>query len=87
LEGNKYLSQYNVRRRNEMMYFFIFVGILVLYFGIRIWIGSRKMEFYGDSIKKTSNNGRNEAYEKSAQHSQQSMNANNQTGGGGGPTG
>jgi hypothetical protein len=68
-----------------MMYFFIFAGILVLYFGIRIWIGSRKMEFYGDSINKTKNR-RDEAYENSAQHSRQAMNANNQSGGGG-PTG
>ncbi|NQD64364.1 hypothetical protein HP456_00315 [Bacillus haikouensis] len=70
----------------KMMYFFIFAGVLVLYFGIRIWIGSRKIEFYGDSIKKTSNNRRDQAYEKSAQHSQQAMNATNQPGGGGGPT-
>ncbi|MGM0840158.1 MAG: hypothetical protein ACQEWE_05495 [Bacillota bacterium] len=65
-----------------MMYFFIFVGILVLYFTIRIWIGSRKMEFYGDSIKNTSRNSRDEAYEKSARHSQQAMNSNHHSGGG-----
>jgi hypothetical protein len=69
-----------------MMYFFIFIGIIVLYFGIRIFIGSRKMEFYGDSIKKQKSTPREEAYQKSAQHSQQSMNANHQTGGGGGPS-
>jgi hypothetical protein len=69
-----------------MMFFFIFIGVMVLYFGFRIWRGSRNMEFYGDSINKGSKNVRDEAYQKSAQHSQQSMNANNQTGGGGGPT-
>ncbi|MDT9025530.1 hypothetical protein [Rossellomorea yichunensis] len=65
-----------------MMSFFIFIGILVLYFAIRIWIGSRKMEFYGDSIKNTSRNARDEAYEKSARHSQQAMNSNHHSGGG-----
>jgi hypothetical protein len=65
-----------------MMYFFLFVGILVLYFGIRIWIGSRKMEFYGDSIKNTSRNSRDEAYEKAAPHTQQAMNSNHHSGGG-----
>ncbi|MGM0829186.1 MAG: hypothetical protein ACQEU4_13280 [Bacillota bacterium] len=63
-----------------MMYFFLFVGILVLYFGI--WIGSRKMEFYGDSIKNMSRNSRDEAYEKSARHTQQAMNSNHHSGGG-----
>ncbi|MCA1057732.1 hypothetical protein LCL96_02240 [Rossellomorea aquimaris] len=68
------------------MYFLIFLGIVVVYFAIRIFIGSRKMEFYGDSIKKNSPDPREKAYQKSAQHSQQAMNANNQTGGGGGPS-
>jgi hypothetical protein len=68
------------------MYFLIFLGIVILYFAIRIFIGSRKMEFYGDSIKKNSSNPRDEAYQKSAQHSQQATNPNNQTGGGGGPS-
>ena len=68
------------------MYFLIFLGIVVLYFAIRIFIGSRKMKFYGDSIKKNSFDSRDEAYQKSAQHSQQATNANNQTGGGGGPS-
>ncbi|UXH44109.1 hypothetical protein N5C46_21135 [Rossellomorea vietnamensis] len=68
------------------MYFLIFLGIVILYFAIRIFIGSRKMEFYGDSIKKNSSNPRDEAYQKSAQHSQQATNANNHTGGGGGPS-
>jgi hypothetical protein len=69
------------------MYFFIFIGVIVLYFGIRVWIGSRKMEFYGDSIKKNSSNPRDEAYQKSAQHAAQLRNNSNQNGGGGGPNG
>ncbi|MBW3111710.1 hypothetical protein KYJ26_07710 [Bacillus sp. MCCB 382] len=68
------------------MYFLIFLGIVIGYFAIRIFIGSRKMEFYGDSVKKNAPDSRDEAYQKSAQHSQQSTNANNQTGGGGGPS-
>ncbi|MFI8685728.1 hypothetical protein [Rossellomorea sp. NPDC077527] len=68
------------------MYFLIFLGIVVVYFAIRIFIGSRKMEYYGDSIKKNFPDPREEAYQKSAQHSQQAMNANNQSGGGGGPS-
>jgi hypothetical protein len=69
------------------MYFFIFIGVIVLYFGIRVWIGSRKMEFYGDSIKKNSSNPRDEAYQKSATHAAQLRNNSNQNGGGGGPIG
>ncbi|WP_175987558.1 hypothetical protein [Bacillus sp. Marseille-Q1617] len=70
-----------------MMYFFIFTGVIVLYFGIRVWIGSRKMEFYGDSIKNNSRDAREKAYEKSAQHAQQLRNNSNQNGSGGGPMG
>jgi hypothetical protein len=66
-----------------MMYFLIFLGMVILYFAIRVFIGSRKMKFYGDSIKKHKPDPREEAYQKSAQHSQQSTNANNHTGGGG----
>ncbi|NMH68357.1 hypothetical protein HF072_06145 [Bacillus sp. RO3] len=65
-----------------MMVFFIFVGILVLYLASRIWIGSRKMEYYGDSIKNTSRNSKDEAYEKSARYSHQVMNQNHHSGGG-----
>ncbi|MEL3971746.1 hypothetical protein AAEO50_05570 [Rossellomorea oryzaecorticis] len=65
------------------MYFFIFIGVIILYFGIRVWIGSRKMEFYGDSIKKNSSNERDESYQKSARHAVQLRNNNNQNGGGG----
>ncbi|OAT81967.1 hypothetical protein A6P54_10695 [Bacillus sp. MKU004] len=57
-----------------MMYFFIFIGVIVLYFGIRIWIGSRKMGFYGDNLKNQSRTSRDEAYEKSAQHATQLRN-------------
>jgi hypothetical protein len=66
---------------SNMMYFFIFIGVIVLYFGIRIWIGSRKMEFYGDSLKNHSRNSRDEAYEKSAQHATQLKNNHKQGGG------
>lgn len=70
-----------------MMYFLMFIGIIVLYFGIRVWIGSRKMEFYGDSIKENSSNARDDAYQKSTQHAAHLRNNSHQNGSGGGSMG
>lgn len=40
----------------------IIIGVIAVYFIIRIFIGSRKSEFYGDSIKKS--DLKNDSYEK-----------------------
>jgi hypothetical protein len=44
------------------MTLWIIVGIVVLYFAIRIFFGSRRSEFYGDSVSKPS---KKDGYEKS----------------------
>jgi hypothetical protein len=52
-----------IRRVILLKILFIIMGLVVVYFSIRIIIGNKKSRFYGDSLTKSSL--RDEAYEKS----------------------
>ncbi len=51
-----------------MKYVLIAGVIIVVYYAVRIWIGSKKSQFYGDSIKNNKYNSKNEAYDKSSKY-------------------